>query len=252
MGKPDYYTILGLRKGATSRQIKARFRQLARRFHPDHNPGDPGSEEQFKRVAEAYQVLTDQKHRSLYDHKGHQGLKEQGYSGFQRTEDVLRTYAAELFEFLGFSGLGPPTDPLRGADICYHLELSREEASRGLRKTVQIDTMETCSHCHGNGSKRTSTLEVCGWCAGSGRYSDRTGVFAALGVCPKCNGEGNIRLRRCGSCGGKGRRQVEKTFQVQIPAGVESETRLKLAAQGDAGEAIGAAGDLYVQVQVRT
>jgi molecular chaperone DnaJ len=251
MGKPDYYKTLGLRKGASVKQIKARFRQLARRYHPDHNPGSPGSEERFKLVAEAYQVLTDQKRRSLYDRRGHRGLEEQGYRGFQRTEDVLKTYAAELFEFLGLSGLGPPRTPLRGADICYQLELSTEEAARGVRKTVQIDTMETCSQCRGNGSKQSSALQVCGWCEGSGRYSEASGVFAALGPCPKCNGKGNTRLLLCRSCDGKGRRQVQKVLEVRIPAGVESETRLKLAAHGDAGEPVGGSGDLYVQVQVR-
>jgi molecular chaperone DnaJ len=157
----DYYGILGLKEGASYEDIKKRFRQLALKHHPDRNPGDPISEEMFKLVAEAYDVLSDQERRRLYDHKGHEGLKERGYRGFKRTEDVLRTFSSDFFDFLGISGIGSQRHPSRGADLSYQLELSREEAANGARKSIQIDIMESCPQCQGNGVKPSSTLQSC-------------------------------------------------------------------------------------------
>ena len=250
-GSRDYYQILGLRRGSSLQEIKNRFRQLALRYHPDRNPGDPASEERFKRVAEAYHVLSNQRRRHLYDSRGYQGLAKQGYRGFQKTEDVLKTFASEFFDFLGISAVGPQRGPVRGADLCYELELSFEEAALGVKKNIQIDTMETCSHCRGHGVRLTSELQVCPWCRGRGNFRDRSGIFAAAGVCPKCNGKGSLRQRSCSHCDGGGRRQVQKALLVNIPAGVENNTRLKIAQQGDGGEPNGDSGDLYMLVHVR-
>lgn len=247
----DYYEILGLRRGASLRDIKKSFRQLALRYHPDRKPGDPSSEESFKLVAEAYHVLSDKHRRRLYDHKGHAGLKEQGYRGFQRTEDVLKTFASEFFDFLGISGMRPQRGPLRGADLCYKLELSIEEAAIGVKKTIQIVTMETCQQCSGNGVKPTSTVEVCPWCQGSGSYRESSAIYTAAGVCPKCNGKGSLRQLSCSACDGQGRREVKKDLLVNIPAGVQTNTRLKISEEGDGGEHNGESGDLYLLLQVR-
>jgi molecular chaperone DnaJ len=157
----DYYGILGLKEGASYEDIKKRFRQLALQYHPDRNPDDPISEKMFKLVAEAYHVLSDQERRLLYDHQGHEGLKKRGYRGFKRTEDVLRTFSSEFFDFLGIGGTGSQRHPSRGADLCYQLELSREEAANGARKSIQIDIMESCPQCQGNGVKPSSTLQSC-------------------------------------------------------------------------------------------
>ena len=252
MSSRDYYDILGLRKGASLDDIKKRFRKLALRYHPDRNPGDPVCEEMFKLVAEAYHVLSDNKRRHLYDHKGSEGLKKQGYRGFERTEDVLRTFAHELFDFLGVSPPGHQPHPSRGADLCYHLELSSDEAAKGGEKYIQVSTMESCPKCRGNGVNHTSSLQDCPWCRGSGRYSESSGIFAAVGTCSKCNGTGRLRLLSCTSCNGVGRRQIKKELLVHIPAGVQNNTRLKLSHEGDGGEVDGEDGDLYVNIQIKS
>ena len=218
----DYYGILGLKEGASPKGIKKRFRQLALKYHPDRNPGDQIAEEMFKLVAEAYHVLSDQERRRLYDHKGHEGLKEGGYRGFKRTEDVLRTFSSEFFDFLGIAGTGSQRHPSRGADLCFQLELSREEAANGARKNIQIDIMESCPQCQGNGVRPSSTLQSCSWCGGSGTYTETSGIFTATGECPKCNGKGRLRSLSCDSCNGQGRREVKKDLQVDIPAGIQN------------------------------
>jgi len=247
----DYYEVLGLRRDASLQDTKKSFRQLALRYHPDRNPGDPIAEEIFKLIAEAYHVLSDQQRRRLYDNKGRRGLRENGYRGFERTQDVLKTFASEFFDFFGIAGTRSPRGPLPGADLCYQLELSHEEAVVGVKKTIQISTMVTCLQCRGNGVKSSSEVQICPWCRGSGRYSEASTVFAAAGVCPKCNGEGSGRLIACNSCDGRGRREVKKDLLVNIPAGVENNTRLKISREGDDGEVNGAAGDLYVLLKVR-
>lgn len=247
----DYYKVLGLRKGATPQEVKTRFRQLAFRFHPDRNPGDPVCEESFKLVADAYHVLSDRHRRQLYDYKGHQGLKEHGYRGFQETEDVLKTFASELFEFLGISGAQAPRGPLRGADLCYEIELSSEEAALGVQKEIRIEAMEICSPCLGNGFVPTSGLEVCPWCTGTGAYRGTSGVFMAYGSCPKCNGEGRMRQRSCTSCDGHGRLHAQKSVLLNIPPGVENNSRIKISSEGDGGEHSAQSGDLYVLLHVR-
>jgi len=248
----DYYGILGLKEGASYEDIKKRFRQLALKYHPDRNPGDPISEEMFKLVAEAYHVLSDQERRHLYDHKGHEGLKERGYRGFKRTEDVLRTFSSEFFDFLGISGTGSQRHPSRGADLCFQLELSREEAANGARKSIQINIMETCPQCQGNAVKPTSTLQTCSWCGGSGKYTATSGIFTAAGECLKCNGKGSLRSLSCDSCNGQGRREVKKDLQVDIPAGIQNNTRLKISREGDGGELNHDSGDLYVVLRIRS
>ena len=248
----DYYGILGLKEGASSKGIKKRFRQLALKYHPDRNRGDQIAEEMFKLVAEAYHVLSDQEQRRLYDHKGHEGFKEGGYRGFKRTEDVLRTFSSEFFDFLGIAGTGSQRHPSRGAYLCFHLELSREEAVNGARKNIQIDIMESCPQCQGNGVRPSSTLQSCSWCGGSGTYTATSGIFTATGECPKCNGKGSLRSLSCDSCNGQGRREVKKDLQVDIPAGIQNNTRLKISREGDSGELNDESGDLYVNIQIKS
>ena len=250
-GSRDYYEILGLKEEASPGEIKKRFRQLALQYHPDRNPGDPISEEHFKLVAEAYHVLSDGKRRRLYDQRGHDGLKEYGYRGFESSDDVIRTFASEFFDFLGISGVSPQKHPSRGADLCYQLEVSFEQSIKGARKQIQINTMETCSDCQGNGVITTSALRTCPWCEGSGRYSESSGIFTAIGTCPKCKGKGSLRMLPCLSCDEQGRREVTKDLLVDIPAGVQNNTRLKISDEGDIGEK-GESGDLYVLVQVKS
>lgn len=247
----DYYGILDLEEGASYEDIKKRFRQLALQYHPDHNPGDPISEEMFKLVAEAYHVLSDQERRRIYDHTGHEGLKKRGYRGFKRTEDVLRTFSSEFFDFLGIGASGSQRHPSRGADLSYQLELSPEEAANGARKSIQINIMQSCPQCRGNGVKPSSTLQSCSWCGGSGTYTASSGIFTATGECPQCNGKGSLRSLSCDSCNGQGRCEVKKDFQIDIPAGTKNNTRLKISSEGDGGEFNDESGDLYVVLRIR-
>jgi molecular chaperone DnaJ len=246
----NYYEILGLRKGAPLKEIKKRFRQLALKYHPDRNPEDLISEEHFKLVAEAYHVLSNGKKRRLYDQKGYEGLREQGYQGFERTEDVLRTFATEFFDFLGISGLRPQAHPSRGADLSYQLAVSSEEAAKGSMKQIRVNTMENCGACRGNGVISTSDLQTCFWCKGSGRCTESSSIFSAIGTCPKCKGKGKVRMLPCLSCKGQGRLEITKDLLVDIPAGVENNSRLKISSQGDSGEN-GQSGDLYLLIQVK-
>ena len=250
MTKRNYYAILGLRESASLKEIKKRFRQLALQYHPDRNPGDSISEEHFKLVAEAYQVLSDAKKRQVYDQKGYDGLREQGYRGFERSEDVLRTFATEFFDFLGIAGVRPQAHPSRGADLCYQLEVSPEEATEGGVKQIRVRAMETCGFCGGNGVISTSDLQTCHWCKGSGSYNECSVIFTAIGTCPKCEGKGKVRMQPCPSCNGQGRLEVIKDLLVNIPAGVENNSRLKISSQGDSDEN-GQAGDLYLLIQVK-
>lgn len=251
MIKRDYYRLLDLGRGATLNDIKKQFRRLALQYHPDRNPGDPLAEEYFKLVAEAYHVLSDHKRRHLYDQSGHEGLKEQGYQGFQRTEDVLKTFAAEFFDFLGIAGgARRQKHPSRGADLCYQMEISPREARMGVRKRIQVSTREMCGQCRGNGIVSASQLHTCPWCQGSGKYTESSGIFTATGTCHKCNGRGTVRMLLCESCNGRGRREINKDLLVDIPAGVENETRLKISREGDGGEQSSESGDLYLVLRV--
>ncbi|UCG11632.1 MAG: DnaJ domain-containing protein [Deltaproteobacteria bacterium] len=251
MSEHKYYGVLGLRKDASLQEIKRRFRQLALRFHPDRDPGNPRSEERFKLVAEAYHVLSDSRRRHIYDRKGYQGLKAQGYRGFQRTEDVLKHFGSEFAQFLGIGGVSLQRGPLRGADLCYELELTAEEATMGGRKSIEVTTTETCSKCQGRGLTPTTEVQVCPRCQGTGEYNEVSSIFAATGVCSRCNGNGNLRQTTCDTCDGGGRREVHKSLLVNVPAGIENSTRLKIAHQGDGGEYDGESGDLYLLVHIR-
>jgi molecular chaperone DnaJ len=247
----NYYKILGLKKGASLKEIKKRFRRLALRYHPDRNPGDPISEEHFKLVAEAYHVLSNGNNRRLYDQKGYDGLREQGYRGFERTEDVLRAFATEFFDFLGISGLRPQAHPSRGADLCFELEVSSEEANTGGSKQIRVNAMETCGACRGNSVVVAADFQTCFWCKGSGRCTESSTIFSAIGTCPKCEGKGKVRMLPCTSCNGQGRVEVAKELSVDIPAGMENNSRLKISGQGDSGDN-GQSGDLYIILQIRT
>ena len=254
--KRDYYEILGVSRSADEREIKRSFRKLARELHPDVNKHDPDAEEKFKEAAEAYEVLTDAERRSVYDRYGHEGLQSRGFSshfsGFGSFGDIFDAF------FGGdplFGGGGMRTSTAQGGDVAVAVEISLEDAARGVAVDVDYDAVETCEHCHGNGAEPGTPIETCPRCDGAGtlRAVQRTafGQLVRQAVCDACGGEGKIAKVPCGECRGRGRKAAHKRLTVDVPAGIADEQRIRLSGRGHAGERGGPAGDLYVLVRVR-
>ena len=249
--KRDYYEVLGVERAATVDDIKKAYRKLAVKFHPDKNPGDTEAEEKFKEGAEAYGVLSDEEKRARYDRYGHQGVG--GMGGFDPNQfadfgDIL----GDLFGFGDFFGTSRKrsTRPSRGNDLRYDLTLSFEEAVFGKDISLQIPRTITCATCHGSGAKPGTQPVTCSGCAGRGQIRYSQGFFAVARTCPQCGGAGKVIKDPCATCNGAGRLREEKTISVKIPAGVDDGSRLRVAAEGEAGFNGGSAGDLYVFISV--
>jgi molecular chaperone DnaJ len=252
----DYYELLGVSRDADADTLKRAYRRLARQFHPDVNK-DPGAEDRFKEIGRAYEVLSDPQTRARYDQFGEAGL---GGGGMPDMGDMGGF--ADLFEtfFSGFGGgmgggAGPRRrGPRQGDDLRLDLSVSFQEAIFGQEKDVQIRHRETCSTCQGSGAKAGSGPVGCGTCGGAGqvRRATRTpfGSFTQVAPCPSCDGAGQVIADPCAACGGQGLQQVRKKLRINIPAGVDSGTRLRVAGEGNAGQRGGPAGDLYVFLTV--
>jgi molecular chaperone DnaJ len=253
--KEDYYKVLGVAKNATAAEIKKAYRKLAMQYHPDKNPGDKSAEEQFKKIGEANDVLSDEKKRSAYDQFGHDavsgnaggagGFASGGFSDF-----------ADIFEnIFGGSGgngrRGGRSGAHQGGDLRYDLSLTLEEAVKGTTVNIQIPTLNKCQACNGSGAKGGVAPITCGTCRGVGEVRMQQGFFAIQQTCPTCHGSGKIISNPCGSCHGEGRTQDRKTLSVKVPAGVDSGDRIRLSGEGEAGAAGGPSGDLYVQMHVK-
>ena len=253
MGK-DYYAILGIQPGASTDEIKAAFRRLARQYHPDVNK-EPGAEEHFKEVNEAYAVLSDPEKRAAYDRYG-----EAGVEGFGGAPDFTTIDFADLFgEFFGFGSAGSRTRqrnaPRRGADLSYTVSLSFEESIFGVDKEVEITRDETCSTCRGSGAEPGTQRTTCSTCGGRGEVRQtRATIFGSMvqvTTCPTCNGAGEVIATPCHACRGRGleRKTLKKT--VSVPGGVDTGTQIRLAGEGQPGANGGPNGNLYLEVQVR-
>ncbi|HUB79039.1 MAG TPA: molecular chaperone DnaJ [Bryobacteraceae bacterium] len=253
MSKRDYYEVLGVGKDAGDADIKAAYRKLALRHHPDRNPDDPQAEEKFKEASEAYSVLSDSQKRSVYDRFGFAGL--QGAS--QPSPDAFADFGDILGDFFGFgdlfgSGGGRRrTRAQRGEDVRYDLELSFEEAIFGMTAEIQVPRMERCDHCHGTGAEAGTSPVTCPTCHGRGEVLYQQSFLSIRRTCSSCNGSGQIIRNPCGQCRGQGYRQVQRKLKVTIPAGVDETTRIRLAGEGQPGGNGGPAGDLYVFLKVR-
>ncbi len=252
----DYYDLLGVSRDADADSLKRAYRRLARQYHPDINR-DPGAEERFKEIGRAYEVLSDPQTRARYDQFGEAGLG--GAAGAPDMGDMGGF--ADLFEtfFSGFGGAaagGPRRrGPRQGDDLRLDLTISFQEAVFGIEKEVQIRHLETCGTCNGSGAKAGSGPTGCPTCAGAGqvRRATRTpfGSFSQVAACPTCEGSGEVIADPCTACGGQGLQQVRKKLRINIPAGVDSGTRLRVANEGNAGQRGGPAGDLYVFLSVQ-
>ncbi|HEY0207568.1 molecular chaperone DnaJ [Acerihabitans sp.] len=252
MAKKDYYEILGLPKDAEEREIKKAYKRLAMKFHPDRNPGNADAEAKFKEAKEAYEILTDAQKRAAYDQYGHaafeQGGMGGGYGGASGGADFTDIFGDVFGDIFGG---GRRQRASRGSDLRYNMELSLEEAVRGVTKEIRIPTLEECDVCHGSGAKAGTSPVTCPTCHGAGQVQMRQGFFAVQQACPTCQGHGKIIKEPCHKCHGHGRIEKAKTLSVKIPAGVDTGDRIRLSGEGEAGEQGAPAGDLYVQVQVR-
>lgn len=253
--KRDYYEILGVERGASAKEVKSAYRQIAVRHHPDRNPDDEGAEEKFKEAAEAYAVLSDPDKRARFDRFGHQGVSGGGAGGFDA--DTFGDFADILGDFFGqgfgdmFGGQRRGQAVRPGADLRYRLSLTLEEAAFGTEKSLEIPRLESCEECSGSGSAGGAEPRACSTCGGHGQVRFSQGFFTVARTCPQCGGEGRVISDPCSECAGEGRVERTRTIEVKIPAGVDGGTRLRLTGEGEHGRRNGPPGDLYVDIQVK-
>jgi molecular chaperone DnaJ len=252
MSKRDYYEILGVSRTASEAELKAAFRKLAMQHHPDRNPGDEECEHRFKELNEAYDVLKDGDKRAAYDRFGHAAFEHGGVGGGHGFgADFASTFADIFDDLFGMGGRrGRPSGRERGADLRYNMEISLEEAFTGRTAQVRIPTSVTCEACSGTGAKTGTRPRACPTCGGHGRVRHAQGFFTLERTCPACHGRGQVIEDPCPSCSGSGRVTRERTLSVNIPAGVEDGTRIRLAGEGEAGVRGGPAGDLYIFLSI--
>ncbi|MGB0894048.1 MAG: molecular chaperone DnaJ [Parashewanella sp.] len=255
MSKRDYYEVLGVGRDASEREIKKAYKRLAMKYHPDRNPDDKGAEKNFKEAKEAYEILTDNDKKAAYDQFGHAGVDpNQGAGGFGGGNadfgDIFGDVFGDIFGGRRGGG-GGQRQAARGSDLRYNLELSLEEAVKGLTKEIRVPTLTGCGTCDGSGAKKGTSASTCGTCNGAGQVQMRQGFFAVQQACPTCHGRGKVIKDPCKKCHGEGRVEKTKTLSVKIPAGVDNGDRIRLSGEGEAGEFGAPAGDLYVQVSVR-
>jgi len=259
--KRDYYEVLGIQKGASEDEIKKAYRKMAKKYHPDLNPGDAAAEENFKQVNEAYEVLSDAQKKARYDQYGHAGVDPNygaggagGYGGFTDMDfDIGDIFSS----FFGGGGgrRANPNAPRRGSDAAATVVLSFEESAKGCKKQVEINLVESCTECGGSGAQKGTSPKTCPNCGGSGqvRRQQRTpfGVMQTQAACDRCHGSGRIIETPCSHCHGSGRVTNRRTIGVNIPAGINDGQSIMIRGKGNAGQNGGPAGDLQVRISVR-
>jgi molecular chaperone DnaJ len=258
MAKRDYYEVLGVSKNASEADLKKAYRRAAQKYHPDRNPDNKEAEEKFKECKEAWEVLSDSQKRAAYDQFGHAGVDPSMGGGYGPAGAGAGASFSDIFgdvfgDIFGGArgGAGGGQRVYRGSDLRYNLELSLEDAVAGTTVKIRVPTLVVCDSCGGSGAKKGSSPTTCTTCGGHGQVRMQQGFFSLQQTCPRCHGQGTIITDPCQSCHGKGRIQERKTLSVKVPAGVDTGDRIRLAGEGEAGEAGGPPGDLYVQVHVR-
>jgi molecular chaperone DnaJ len=263
MAKRDFYDVLGVSKGASAEEIKKAYRSKAKELHPDRNSDNPQAEAQFKEVNEAYDVLKDEQKKSAYDRFGHAAFEggmgggpRGGPGGFNQQGDFASAFS-DVFEDLfgdfmgGRGGGGGRARAQRGSDLRYNLRVSLEEAWKGVQKTINVPTAVQCDTCRGTGAEGGAEPVTCPTCSGMGKVRAQQGFFTVERTCPTCNGMGQTIKNPCKTCHGAGRVERERSLSVNIPPGVETGTRIRLAGEGEAGLRGGPQGDLYIFIEVK-
>jgi len=262
MAKRDFYEVLGTSKGASAEEIKKAYRTKAKELHPDRNRDNPDAEAQFKEVNEAYETLKDEQKKAAYDRFGHaafEGGMGGGRGGFGGGGGDFSSAFSDVFEDLfgdfmggrGGGGGGGRNRARRGSDLRYNLRVTLEEAFNGVQKTINVPTAVNCDVCHGSGGENGSEPVTCPTCQGMGKVRAQQGFFTVERTCPTCSGAGQTIKNPCRACGGAGRVEKERNLSVNIPAGVETGTRIRLTGEGEAGMRGGPTGDLYIFIEVR-
>lgn len=262
MAKRDFYDVLGVNKGASADEIKKAYRTKAKELHPDRNADNPDAEGQFKEANEAYEVLKDADKKAAYDRFGHaafeggMGNGSRSGGGFGGGQGDFSSAFSDVFDDLfgdfmgGQRGGGGGRRAARGSDLRYNLRVTLEEAFSGLQKTINVPTAVSCSSCDGSGAESGAEPTSCPTCSGMGKVRAQQGFFTVERTCPTCSGMGQIIKNPCKACGGAGRVEKDRALSVNIPAGVETGTRIRLAGEGEAGMRGGPTGDLYIFVEV--
>ncbi len=246
MAKRDYYEILGVARSASDADIKKAFRRLAMKYHPDRNPDDAEAESHFKEAREAFDVLSDPNKRATYDQFGHAGVEQTVGGGFSGGfADAFSDIFGDIF------GGGGRSRVRKGADLQYNLELSLEDAVAGTTVRIRVPTLKHCTTCAGSGAKPGTSPETCATCGGHGQVRMQQGFFSVQQTCPNCRGKGTTIKDPCNNCHGAGRVKDHKSLSVEVPAGVDTGDRIRLAGEGEAGDSGAPAGDLFVQIHVK-
>ncbi len=266
MAEENYYTILGVEKGASEEELKKAYRKKAVQYHPDKNPGNKEAEEMFKKVSEAYEVLKDPQKRAAYDQYGHRAFTQQGGAGprgpggmgggFHDPFDIFREVFGQqgggggggIFDQMFGGGGGSERD---GSDLRYDLEITLEEAARGVEKEISFRRLHACERCDGSGAEPGSKKVVCPTCRGAGQIRRSGGIITFAQTCPTCGGAGQKVEKPCSACRGEGRVPKAAKVNVRIPPGVDTGTRLRSSGNGEAGLAGGQTGDLYIVLSVK-
>ncbi|HVP33544.1 MAG TPA: molecular chaperone DnaJ [Steroidobacteraceae bacterium] len=256
MSKRDYYKVLDVPRSATEAQIKQAYRRLAMKYHPDRNPNDRDAEERFKEAKEACEVLTDAHKRALYDQHGHAGIEAAARGGGARggfgPGDAFSDIFGDVFgDIFGGARRGGRSQVFRGADLRYELELDLDQAVFGTTAEIEVAKLAECDTCHGSGAAKGSQASTCESCGGAGQVRISQGFFQLQQTCPRCRGTGTVIRNPCDTCLGQGRVRRTRKLSVKVPAGVDTEDRVRLAGEGEAGRNGGPPGDLYVEIHVR-
>ena len=257
MAKEDYYKTLGVNRNVSAQELKAAYRRLAMKYHPDRNPS-PEAEEQFKKINEAYEVLSDPQKKQIYDNYGADAVNNGGFGGFQSGgfggfEDIFSSVFSDMFggSFGGGFGGAKRKRARRGNDLKQNVEVTLEQAYTGVEDEVSYTRIDTCDVCHGTGAEEGSSTKTCPTCKGSGVVQFSQGFFSMRQPCPDCGGQGTILEHPCKACKGSGRAKKKNTLKVKLPAGIKEGSILRVANGGDIGTNDGGYGDLYLQVNVK-